>query len=205
MIATIQAPASVQGLIDSRLDTIDRMLLGRLPRAERLEIVRQVEAQILDLLTERTSDEPTREDILAVLGQLDPPEAYLPDEPEGLPAQRPGMAHARLTGLPSPAVRNAGASTPAARASTIVGLAVLLILLIMFPVTIGLATVFQGEAAIILTFWYGLTVIALSGSITAIVLAANTRLRGGWAIAGLVIGIFGLLGSLACAALGMML
>jgi hypothetical protein len=96
-------------------------------------------------------------------------------------------------------------STPAARASTIVGLAVLLVLLIMFPLTIGLASVISDNAAIILTFWYGLTLIALSGSVVSIVLAANSRLRGSWGIAGLVIGIFGLLGSLAVAVLGMML
>ena len=71
MVATTQIAESLQTLIDSRLDTIDRMLLGRLPRSERLEIVREVEGQIHELLGERGSDELTREDVLAVLARLD--------------------------------------------------------------------------------------------------------------------------------------
>ena len=88
-ITSVQVPELLQTLIDSRLDTIDRMLLGRLPRAERLEIVREVESQIFELLQERISDEPTREDVLAVLARLDPPEAYLPEELEGESGTRP--------------------------------------------------------------------------------------------------------------------
>ena len=71
---------SLQSLIDSRLDTIERMLLGRVARAERMAIVREVESQIHELLGERETDEPSREDVLAVLARLDPPEAYLPEE-----------------------------------------------------------------------------------------------------------------------------
>src|SRR5271166_1244843 len=79
--ASIHVSESLQSLIDCRLDTIDRMLLGRLPRSARVEIVREVESQIFELLGARNNDELTREDVLAVLGRLDPPEAYLPDEP----------------------------------------------------------------------------------------------------------------------------
>ena len=79
-VATTELSRSTQHLIDSRLDTIDRMLLGRVSRQERLEIVREVEAQIFEQLHERGADELSREDVLAVLGRLDPPEAYLPEE-----------------------------------------------------------------------------------------------------------------------------
>ena len=51
--ATERISGNLRGLIDSRLDTIDRMLLGRFPRSERLEVVREVESQIYDLLGER--------------------------------------------------------------------------------------------------------------------------------------------------------
>ena len=84
MVATTQVTESLQTLIDSRLDTIDRMLLGRLPRSERLEVVREVEGQIHELLGERGSDDLTREDVLAVLARLDPPEAYLPEGESGV-------------------------------------------------------------------------------------------------------------------------
>ncbi len=94
VIASIHVSESLQTLIDCRLDTIDRMLLGRLPRSERVEIVREVESQIFDLLGERNSDELTREDVLAVLARLDPPEAYLPDEARSEPLPRRGAATA---------------------------------------------------------------------------------------------------------------
>ena len=78
--AAVHLSDSVQALIDSRLDTIDRMLLGRLSRQDRLAIVREVESQIFELLQEREHEDLGRDDVLAVLGRLDPPEAYLPDE-----------------------------------------------------------------------------------------------------------------------------
>ena len=86
MVDTVQLAESLQTLIDSRLDTIDRMLLGRLSRQDRLAIVREVESQIHDLLQASDADELTREDVLAVFARLDPPEAYIPDEMEPLSA-----------------------------------------------------------------------------------------------------------------------
>ena len=56
------------------------MLLGRVNRQDRLAIVREVESQIHDLLQDRDPESLDREDVLAVLARLDPPEAYLPDE-----------------------------------------------------------------------------------------------------------------------------
>jgi hypothetical protein len=41
-VATARISESLQTLIDSRLDTIDRMLMGRVGRAERMAIVREV-------------------------------------------------------------------------------------------------------------------------------------------------------------------
>jgi hypothetical protein len=45
-VAAAQISESVQSLIDSRLDTIDRMLLGRRSWQERLAIVTEVESRI---------------------------------------------------------------------------------------------------------------------------------------------------------------
>lgn len=72
--------SALQSLIDARLDTIDRMLLGRLPRADRLAIVEEVETQIGELIAKQAGEPQTREEILEILEQLDPPEAYLPEE-----------------------------------------------------------------------------------------------------------------------------
>ena len=77
---SVQLTESLQALIDTRLDTIDRMLLESVARQDRLAIVRDVETQVYELLQERGTEELDREDVLAVLGRLDPPEAYLPEE-----------------------------------------------------------------------------------------------------------------------------
>ncbi len=76
----VRLPESLQALVDSRLDTIDRMLMGRVPRQDRGSIVREVEGQIFELLQERAAGDLGREDVLAVLARLDPPEAYLNEQ-----------------------------------------------------------------------------------------------------------------------------
>src|SRR5262249_22173524 len=114
----VQLPRALEVLIESRLDTIDRMLVGRVPRQDRLAIVREVESQIYDLLQEGEYEEPTRESVLTVLGRLDPPEAYLPDESTGVPAgvSLPNSRRTQIT--PRAQVPNAHSS----RASGILGL-----------------------------------------------------------------------------------
>jgi hypothetical protein len=70
-------------LIDERLDAIDRTLLEvQVSYSERRSIVAEVETQIFELLSRRT-EHPTREDVLAVLDSLDPPESYIPEELRG--------------------------------------------------------------------------------------------------------------------------
>lgn len=76
----VELSASLQSLVDERLDTIERVLLmGGVSRGERRGIAGEVEAHVFELLGRRTSGEPTREDVLAVISQLDPPESYAPD------------------------------------------------------------------------------------------------------------------------------
>jgi hypothetical protein len=67
-------------LIDERLDAIERILLRvQVSYSERRSIVSEVETQIFELLSRKT-DNPAREDVLAVLDSLDPPESYIPEE-----------------------------------------------------------------------------------------------------------------------------
>ena len=80
MATTMELAKPLQALIDARLDTIDRMILGQIPRADRLSILREVESQIEELLAERDAASLTRDDIIEVLRQLDPPEAFVPEE-----------------------------------------------------------------------------------------------------------------------------
>jgi len=76
-------------LIDERLDAIDRMLLrAQVSYSERRSIVAEVETQIFELLSRKT-DNPTREDVVAVLDSLDPPESYVPEELRGRVTSRP--------------------------------------------------------------------------------------------------------------------
>ena len=138
-ITSVQVPELLQALIDSRLDTIDRMLLGRLPRSERLEIVREVESQIFELLQERCSDEPTREDVLAVLGRLDPPEAYLPEELEREPGARPRPLVSRVGPARPGFNRPAEHDRRTALASGILGIASIVLCSSHFPSSLARA------------------------------------------------------------------
>src|SRR4051794_35536302 len=188
-IASVRVTESLQPLIDSRLDTIDRMLLGRLPRGERLEVVREVESQIFELLQERGDDEPTREDVLAVLARLDPPEAYLPEE---------GITHSQGF-IPRPALPRTVPSPNSTRrhefqsgnVSGIVGIAALG-LLVLVPVGFMLE-VFAGSEALAIMAWFGAAGFMFLGGIVAIALAIHSRLSGPMAIVGVITGAFSIL------------
>jgi hypothetical protein len=190
-LATGRLSDALQTLVDSRLDTIDRMLLGRVPRQDRLAIVREVESQIFDLLPERDAGELSREDVLAVLARLDPPEAYLPEDDEEGPAL--SSIH-----LPAPADVSARpwrrGDPRAARASGILGL-VALVLVILSPLVYMLAMLFQSE---ILLFGLGgmvLLMVVVTG-LLGLVLGVYSRVRGAWAVTGVVTSALALFSSL---------
>jgi hypothetical protein len=190
VIASIHVSESLQTLIDCRLDTIDRMLLGRLPRSERVEIVREVEAQIFELLGERTSDEITREDVLAVLARLDPPEAYLPEDMETEPRRRP------MTGQPParPRISTSSNQNPrVAKASGVLGIVTVVLSVLLFPMLFVFASAVSSSVGPILVFWITFAGLGIVGSITGIVMAIHARLRGAWAITGLCTSILALL------------
>ncbi len=195
--ASIHISESLQTLIDCRLDTIDRMLLGRLPRSERMEIVREVEAQIFELLGERNRDELSRDDVLGVLARLDPPEAYLPDEASRESLLRRGAA-AALPRLPLRA-RNPWTG----KVSGILGITMFVMLLLLYPLVMMLSGL-GSPYALVLTMWYGLTLIVFVGSIIGLVFAGRARVQGGWAVAGLVTCFISLLLSLAAGVFGLM-
>jgi hypothetical protein len=176
---------STQHLIDSRLDTIDRMLLGRVSRQERLEIVREVEGQIFEQLHARGADESSREDVLAVLARLDPPEAYLPEEAGDYGPVPSRRSLGPRVGRTEPA---RGGPLRIAKASGILGLVVMGLIMLGIPLAYGIAVTFQSEAALIV-LGGGILAMSFFGSALAIVLAACCRLINGWAITGLVNGI----------------
>jgi hypothetical protein len=179
---------SLQSLIDSRLETIERMLLGRVARAERVSIVREVESQIHELLGERETDEPSREDVLAVLARLDPPEAYLPEE--GSAVNSPPSARSSLT---RPAVRSVHQGNPrVARSSAILGLLALSSAFVLLPVGYLFAILFDSEI-VALFLCGGATLIMLVTGVLGIVLGAYARKSGAWALVGIVTGILSLL------------
>jgi hypothetical protein len=187
MVATTQITDSLQALIDSRLDTIDRMLLGRLPRAERLEVVREVEGQIHELLGERATDDLTREDVLSILARLDPPEAYLPEgEAEHRSAAQPRMPFS------APVIRPARRpSFQAGKVGGIVGI-LSLALLMFVPLGYGLAVLTSSELALII-LWVGAAGLMFLGGIIGLSLGIYARMSGPWAIVGVVTGVFSIL------------
>ncbi len=82
-MTTMDLPVTFRLMIDARLDSIERALMANgTGRADRQQILAAIEDQILEMLSQIDGDEPTREDMLRTLAQLDPPEAYL-DASEG--------------------------------------------------------------------------------------------------------------------------
>jgi hypothetical protein len=188
-ITTEPLSASLQVLIDSRLDTIDRMLLGRLARQDRLAIVREVESQIFELLQGRgETTELERDDVLAVLATLDPPEAYLP---EGLHGE---TGHVRTTTPGRFVIPTQAGDSRAGKASAIVGVATLV--LIGFSPLIVIASELTNSQEMALFLWFGTIGAIVAGGVTAIALSTYNRLRSGGAVTGLVTGILSVLFSI---------
>ena len=177
-----------QSLIDARLDTIERMLLGQVPRADRLAIVRDVESQIHDLLAERNADDTDRDAVIAALGRLDPPEAYLPDEAGDSPRQarppgeyRPAQPLRVVARLADPAKQ---ATT--GRVGGIVGI-MAWVFLLLAATTFAMAYREQGNIFFLVTL--GLLLVVNVLGILSMILSAVARLRGPWSVAGLILGI----------------
>jgi hypothetical protein len=181
-LATVQLSEALEAMIDSRLDTIDRILMGRVPRHDRLMIVREVESQIHELLHESGGDEPTRDDVLAVLARLDPPEAYLPDASEGGPVS----VH---KGMPTRAARPSLKDD--ARVgwwSGMLGLGANALLFILVPLTYLIAIGFHSEAPLVIVG--GPTVLLVFvAALLGLVLGILTRKSGVWAIVGIVMSL----------------
>lgn len=186
--ATASLPRTLQLLVDARLDTIDRMLIGWTPRQERLSIVREVESQVLELLHERDVEALTREDVLSVLARLDPPEAYLPSEEEDPDT---GRVAART---PIPARSSISRSARYARTSGIVGLAAVALVLLS-PLVFILAELSNSEPIAFLLLG-GDIVVTMVTSFAAIVIGIVGRRGGGWSAVGLIAGGFGVFCSL---------
>ena len=188
---TMELTEATRALIDARLDTIDRMLLGRVPREDRLAIVREVESRIDDLLREREGDTPIdRDDVIAALARLDPPEAYLPDElgSESFPRRRP--APRAYVDRPAPAMApapNPAPSSTAAKASGVIGI-VAVVAVFLIPMAFGFAMWFKSEPILFLGGG-SLTFLAFVCGIVAISLSVAARPRDTWAVVGLVLGI----------------
>lgn len=189
---------AARALIDTRLDTIDRMLLGRVPRADRLAIVKDVEAQIHEHLQESESDEIDRESVLAVLARLDPPEAYLPEEGELEPVETRIMVAPR-----SPRYGRSAKEPTIGKASGIVGI-VALVSLLLIPLAYLLGILLQSE--LLMIFGWGLGFfLSLVGGIVGLVLGACARPRGAWSVTGMVTGGLAILASLVAGVLVMLL
>lgn len=97
-------------IVDARLDYVERALMSKgMGRGERREILAAIEDQILVMLGNIDGDEPTRDDLLRVLAQLDPPEAYLElgnGEGSRTASQRLSAAGVSTAGYDLPASRS---------------------------------------------------------------------------------------------------
>ncbi len=188
---------NAQALVDARLDTIERMLLGQVSRGDRLAIVREVEAQIHDLLAERNPNDTDRDAVIATLARLDPPEAYLPDGAGFIPRTNP-VPRAYPT---SPAPRldlgrtTMPSGTMTGKISGVLGIISLFLLLVTgYVLSVAMSSNHPGNAAAY-TF-FASAFITLVTSVLTVTLAAYSRFQGTWAVVGLTNGIISFLLSL---------
>ncbi len=146
MMKTIETLAPpLRQLIDMRLDAIERVLLStEISRSERREIVQSVEDQIYELLSRR-DESPTREGVLAVFAQIDPPEAYL-DCRDGNQTDRSFQGRRDSAGNSSQAKAKI---TPLAIVSCVLGV-LSLISFVIWPVSaaVGIAATVCGTIAL---------------------------------------------------------
>jgi hypothetical protein len=196
-IATAQISESLQTLIDTRLDTIDRMLLGRVSRQERLAIVTEVESQIHERREASDAEDLTREDVLAVLARLDPPEAYIPDEIEG---QRVSL-HSTIPARE----RQSGpaASYKIGRAAAVLGVSALALLLLL-PVEYLISTALNSEFAVEILFIGTLLLMFIAG-VLGLAFGIIARKSGPSALVGIVTSSLALVLSVALVIVGILL
>jgi hypothetical protein len=193
VVATSLA-GSLQALIDARLDTIDRMLLGRVPRADRVAIVREVESQIHELLAQRDPERLGREDVLEVLQRLDPPEAYLPED-VGEDRERDPVR--RFVPSASASTGRHGREGGEGRLGGILGVSALgtMLLTPLFYIVAG-----QLESELLLfAALFVATILGLAGGLSGLVLGIRGRGQGSWPILGIVSGAIALVLSLTLA------
>ena len=171
---------SLQALIDARLDTIERMLLGHVPRPDRLAIVNEVESQIHELLGERDPQLLTTDDVVEVLRRLDPPEAYLSSE-------NPDASGAEDRGRRGAAIVSTAPRAPAGREGSIGGVAGLCAfgLVVLMPLFYLLAM--ASDSAVILFGGLAcLSLVGIAGSIAGLVLSIRGRQQGVLPVLGLI-------------------
>lgn len=135
----VELSPELQMQVEARLDAIERILFAvGVSRGERRGILSEVEAHVFELLSRRTSGEPTRADVLAVLSELDPPESYAPE----------GFDRRRLDEALQPPKRREPRLSMLATASAVAGVFLLLVL-VMTVMGGGDAPVFLFEAALL--------------------------------------------------------
>ncbi len=131
-------------------------------------------------MQERAGEEPTREDVLAVLARLDPPEAYLTDD-EGF-ARTPARGAAPV----SIVARGPRDRSKLASASAILGI-VALAAIVLFPLGYGGTFALQNEFVALFTWGLASLLMFVCG-LLALILGVRARKSGGWAISGIATG-----------------
>ena len=182
---------ALQELVNLRLDAIDRILLNNVARSDRIGIVAEVEAQIFELLTERGTDELTRDDLLAVLTELDPPEAYLPEQS----AQQAGAISGRERRAPTHARPARPTESRVGIVGGIVGMSALGMLLLM-PLVYLVATGLESEELLIIGLGFTGGLMALGG-LLGFALSIYAQFRSSYSVVGAISGFMALLLSFA--------
>lgn len=198
MATKIELAKPLQALIDARLDTIDRMLLGQIPRPDRLSILNEVESQIEELLAERDAASLTRDDIIEVLRQLDPPEAFVPEEipdpanrtPQSFSRQNHYQSHSRQTQVEIPS--SGKLSSRAGLISGIMGLSTFFSFFILMIIAWVLAAAL-GSGVLFIAEFCAIAVVGFGTGLCAFILGIMGRNQGIMPVVGMVTGALSVL------------
>ncbi|MCY2964106.1 MAG: hypothetical protein NT069_10755 [Planctomycetota bacterium] len=197
-------PAAIRHpLIDCRLDLLDRLLAGLLPRESRLELVRGAEQEILTKLAESDLSSPTDQQVLAVLRNCEPPEAIL----AAVMAESAGSTLGNHSRESSAAICLMATRRPLLKTAKLSGAfgAASLVLLLAVPwvyISVMVSASFLGETFVYVMYGTYLAMLALAGLAatgTGLTALVQLRRRGGThtgyglATAGILVGCVPLL------------
>jgi hypothetical protein len=196
-MTTMERSPLVDQLIEDRLESIERLLMraGK-PRSERLAIIEEISSQIEEMLSRRVTGEPTSEEVLQVLSELDPPESFGVED-DSRPQVRPAREVQQTVVVSSDSDVAKRKALPIAYVGG--GLALMLLTLFLGTLLLAYIQVDTGEGAGFVFAFYGMIFLLEASSMLCSSLGVYWILKSPRLYHGITSASLGLVGSLSIA------